>query len=176
VVAGDRYTIPSTIREAPVGSGDYDLHRRDPQLPLCANSGHSILSICASVLTVGSAHAWPRIVRPGSVSTTFQRASLQLADGVADCVRRSRPPCRAQAGAWRRLASSERRSMSIRKSRPSARTQPPNDRHSRGSGGLALESAPLLDMLPSHRLALPPHEFDKPRLRGPDYLVIERRD
>ena len=37
-------------------------------------------------------------------------------------------------------------------------------------------AVPLLDMLPSHRLGLPPYEFDKPRLSGLDYLLIERRD
>jgi hypothetical protein len=42
--------------------------------------------------------------------------------------------------------------------------------------GVAAIEVPLLDMLPSHRLALPPYEFDKPRLSGPDYLLIERRD
>jgi hypothetical protein len=34
----------------------------------------------------------------------------------------------------------------------------------------------LLDMLPAHRVSLPLLEFDKPRLCGPDYLLIKRRD
>jgi hypothetical protein len=49
----------------------------------------------------------------------------------------------------------------------------------RGAAVLATASAiaiPLLDMLPSHRLGLPPYEFDKPRLGGLDYLLVERRD
>jgi hypothetical protein len=42
-----------------------------------------------------------------------------------------------------------------------------------GAGGVACGYAvALLDMLPSHRLALPPYEFDKPRLSGPDCLLI----
>ena len=36
--------------------------------------------------------------------------------------------------------------------------------------------AALLNMLPSHRLSLPLYAFDKPRLSGLDYLLIERRD
>jgi hypothetical protein len=38
------------------------------------------------------------------------------------------------------------------------------------------EAVRLLNMLPSHRVGLPLYEFHKPRLSGPDYLLIERRD
>jgi hypothetical protein len=43
-------------------------------------------------------------------------------------------------------------------------------------GGRAGRHPMPLDMLPSHRLGLPLLEFDKPRLSGPDYLLVERRD
>jgi hypothetical protein len=41
---------------------------------------------------------------------------------------------------------------------------------------MATSAVSLLDMLPSHRVGFPIYEFDKPRLSGPNYLLIERGD
>jgi hypothetical protein len=54
-------------------------------------------------------------------------------------------------------------------------------RFSHGSRAVLADPCPpcapcLLDMHLSHRVGLPLYEFDKPRLSGPDYLLIKRRD